>query len=496
MNKEFIDTIIIGAGLSGIGAAYYGLKDCPNKSLAILEGRDTLGGTWDLFRYPGIRSDSDMFTYGYDFKPWTDKNCLATGDKILSYLHEAADENGIKERIRFGHNVKNLSWSSETATWTIEVEVKGKTKLIETRFILGCSGYYDYDKGYEPEFKNKESFKGTFIHPQHWPEDLDYSNKKIVVIGSGATAVTLIPNLAEKAKHVTMLQRSPTYIAELPMQDGFLNFLRLFLPLTWVSRFARKRNVFLANFFYHFMTRFPNSAKKMLRKKQDKVLSKDIDRKHFTPSYNPWDERLCVVPDGDLFHVLNSGKASIKTDHIEAFTETGIQLKSGEHLDADIIVSATGLNAKMMNGMSMTVDGEAIKLGEKMFYRGVLLEDVPNFGVVFGYTNASWTLKAELVCEYMFRVINHMDKTKKSICMPVDLNNVKRELFLNLTSGYIKRAQDSIPKQGDVQPWRLDQNYNKDKKRLRGGNIEDGILQFKNANKTTKSQSSDDALQA
>ena len=490
MAKEFIDIIIIGAGLSGIGAAYYGLKDCPNKSLAILEARDTLGGTWDLFRYPGIRSDSDMFTYGYDFKPWTGKNSLATGDKILNYLNEAANEHKIKDKIRYNHKVKKLSWSSETATWTLEIDVKGQPKLIETRFVLGCSGYYDYDKGYQPSFENKEAFTGIFVHPQHWPESLDYNNKKIVVIGSGATAVTLIPKLAEKAKHVTMLQRSPTYIAEMPMQDGLINFLRLFLPNLWVSRFARKRNVFLSNFFYHYMTRFPNSAKKMLAKKQDKVLSKDIDRKHFSPSYNPWDERLCVVPDGDLFHALNSSKADIKTDHIKAFTQTGIQLESGEHLEADIIISATGLNAKMMNGMSLSVDGENIKLNEKMFYRGVLLEDIPNFGVVFGYTNASWTLKAELVCEYIFRLINHMDAIKKSVCMPVDKQNVKRELFLNLSSGYIKRAQESIPKQGNVQPWRLDQNYNKDKKRLRDGNIEDGILQFNNPDTAIKPHTS------
>ena len=479
MNKEFIDTIIIGAGLSGIGAAYHLQKQCPNKSLAILEGRGALGGTWDLFRYPGIRSDSDMFTYGYDFKPWTDKDSLATGEKLLSYLNETAEENGIKEKIRFNHKVVKLAWSSVSATWTVEVEVDGKTRVLESRFVLSCGGYYDYNEGYEPEFKNKSSFKGDFIHPQHWPQDLDYTNKKIVVIGSGATAVTLVPTLAQKAQHVTMLQRSPTYIASMPMQDGLLSFMRLFLPKVWVSRFARKRNVIMASLIYSYMTRFPNRGRKLLDKKRNEILTADIDKKHFTPSYEPWDQRLCLIPDGDLFEAINHGKADIKTDHIDEITPDGIRLKSGEHLDADIIVSATGLKLKMMEEVNITVDGDVLKPSDKMFYRGILLEDVPNFGTVFGYTNASWTLKSELVSEYVCRIINHMDTIDRPICVPVDECNTQRELFLNLSSGYIQRAQQGIPKQGAVQPWRLDQNYRKDKKRLRGVKIEDGILQFK-----------------
>ncbi len=479
MNKEFFDTIIIGAGLSGIGAAYHLKKQCPTKSLAILEGRDTLGGTWDLFRYPGIRSDSDMFTYGYEFKPWTDKDSLATGEKLLKYLDDAAQENGIKEKIRFGHKVVNLAWSSATATWTIDVEVDGEIRVFETRFVLSCSGYYDYKEGYQPEFKNKESFKGDFIHPQHWPKDLDYTNKKVVVIGSGATAVTLVPTMAQQAKHVTMLQRSPTYIASMPMQDGFLNFLRLFLPKVWVSRFARKRNVFMDSLIYSYMTRFPNSGKKYLDKKRNQILNVDIDKKHFTPSYEPWDERLCLVPDGDLFEAINDGKADIKTEHIDEITPDGIRLKSGEQLDADIIVSATGLKMAMMAGVSICVDGEELNPADKMFYRGILLEGVPNFGSVFGYTNAAWTLKLELVSEYVCRIINHMDDVKRPICIPVDEHNTQRELFLNLSSGYIQRAQKGIPKQGAAQPWRLDQDYKKDKKRLRGVKIDDGVLQFK-----------------
>ncbi len=481
MNTEYIDTIIIGAGLSGIGAAYHFQNKCPSKSLAILEGRENLGGTWDLFRYPGIRSDSDMFTYGYKFNPWTDKDSLATGEKLLAYLNETADKNGIKQKIRFNHKVKKLAWSSVTARWSLEVEVNGETRLFASSFVLSCSGYYDYNEGYEPKFNNKEAFEGQFVHPQHWPQDLDYSNKKVVVIGSGATAVTLVPNLANQAKHVTMLQRSPTYIASMPWQDGLLSVMRFLLPKVWVSRFARQRNIFMASLYYNFMTRFPKSAKKFIDKKRNQILTTGIDQKHFSPRYDPWDQRLCLVPDGDLFHALNEGKASIRTDHVDEFTKTGIRLKSGEHLEADIIVSATGLNMKLFANMEISVDGQKINPADKMFYRGVLLEGVPNFGAVFGYTNASWTLKSEMVSEYVCRIINHMDEVEHPICTPVDVHDTKQELFLNLSSGYVQRAQDGIPKQGASQPWRLDQNYRKDKRRLKGVEIEDGILEFRDA---------------
>ncbi len=478
MQTEFVDTIIIGAGLSGIGAAYHLQKNCPNKSLAILEGRDTLGGTWDLFRYPGVRSDSDMFTYGYEFKPWIDKDSLATGDKLLKYLDDAAQENNIKTKIRYNHKVTSLSWCSETARWTLQVEVNGQSKVMESSFVLSCTGYYDYNKGYQPEFKNQKAFKGDFIHPQHWPKDYNYSNKKIVVIGSGATAVTLIPSLAKKAKHVTMLQRSPTYVVAIPQQDAFLKLMYWCMPKSWVAKFARARNLFVAAFLYKYMTKNPEKGKKFLHKNIDKHLSKDIDRKHFTPKYNPWDQRLCVVPDADLFEALNDGSASIETEHIEEFTESGIQLKNGKHLDADLIVSATGLNVSLMSGMDITVDEQPIVLANKMFYRGILIEDVPNFGFIFGYTNSSWTLKAELVSQYVCRIINHMHKSGRPICIPKDTKNSKRELFLNLSSGYVVRAQQQIPKQGSEQPWRLDQDYKMDKKRLHGVAIEDGVLQF------------------
>ncbi len=481
MDKEFIDIIIIGAGLSGIGSAYYLQRDCPNKSLAILEGRDAIGGTWDLFKYPGIRSDSDMFTYGYEFKPWLEKDSLASADKILNYLHETIEENNLKSKIRLGHQVKKLDWSSEKAMWELQVRVKGESKIIQSHFVLTCNGYYNYKQGYQPAFKNKQCFKGDFIHPQHWPENFDYSNKKLVVIGSGATAVTLIPNLVDKAKHVTMLQRSPTYIFSMPMQDPLLKLMHRFLPKSWVSRFARARNLLLSKFYYNFMTRYPERGKKLIRKKLDQLLSPKIDRKHFTPSYNPWEQRLCLVPDGDLFQALNDGKASIKTDQIDEFTETGIRLASGEQLDADVVISATGLNVEIMSGIQLSVDGEPIDFADRMFYRGVLLEGLPNFGFVFGYTNASWTLKVELVSQYVARIINFMDKNNKTICIPEDRQNVKRELFLNLSSSYIKRAQQQIPKQGASQPWRLDQNYRKDKARLRGVKIDDGVLQFSRA---------------
>jgi len=479
IDKDYIDTIVIGAGLSGICAAYHLQNDCPQKSYAIFEGRDSIGGTWDLFKYPGIRSDSDMFTYGYNFKPWTDPDSLASADKIMSYLRETIEENNIKNKIRLNHKVKKLSWSSEDSLWSITVEVNGETKYFESQFIFCCSGYYNYEQGYQPEFKNKDQFKGTFIHPQHWPENLDYTNKNIVVIGSGATAVTLVPNLVDKAKHVTLLQRSPTYIMPMAMQDPLLMFFRKFLPDIWVSRFARKRNVWMSSLIHKTMTKYPNWARNFIKKKQDEILLKDIDRKHFTPTYAPWDQRLCLVPDGDLFKVLNEGKASIKTDTIEEFTHTGIKLSSGEHLDADIIVSATGLNIEILSGVELEVDGKMVPYGDKMFYRGVLLEDVPNFGLVFGYTNASWTLKAELVSRYFCRIINYMDEKKKISCTPRDTGDVDRELFLNLTSGYIKRAQTQIPKQGHKQPWRLDQNYKIDKARLQSVDIDDGVLKFR-----------------
>lgn len=488
MNKEHQDIIIIGAGLSGIGAAYHLQKNCPNKSLILLEARGAIGGTWDLFRYPGIRSDSDMFTYGYEFKPWIEKDSLASGEKILKYLDETVKENAISNKIRLGHQVKKLNWSSSEALWTLEVEVKGQLKIFTCQFVLCCSGYYDYQQGHQPQFNNQQAFKGIFVHPQFWPQDLDYSNKNIVVIGSGATAVTLVPNLAKKARHVTMLQRSPTYIISMPMQDWLLNLLYRLLPKHWVSRIIRARNLLLSKFYYNYMTRYPEWAKTLIRKKQDKILSDKIDRKHFTPSYDPWQQRLCLIPDADLFHALNDGKASVKTDQIDEFNQTGIQLVSGEQLDTDIIVSATGLKVEIMSGMAITLDGKPVTFGNKMFYRGVLLEDVPNFGFVFGYTNASWTLKVELVAQYVSRVINHMDKINCPVCIPQDKEGVQREFFLNLTSGYIKRAQHHIPKQGEQQPWRLDQNYSKDKARLRGVEIEDGILQFRTINEIDSAQ--------
>lgn len=478
MQTEHIDIVIIGAGISGIGAAYYLQKNCPNKSLAILEGRESIGGTWDLFRYPGIRSDSDMYTYGYQFKPWIDRDSLASGDRIKEYLNETIQENDLTNKIRLSHRVKKLNWSSGDSLWQISLDVNGEQKELTSNFVLCCNGYYDYEQGYQPNFPNQENFKGQFVHPQHWPENLDYANKKIVVIGSGATAVTLIPNLAKTASHVTMLQRSPTYIVSIPMQDWLLKLLYALLPIKLASRIIRYRNILRGKFYYEFMTRFPERAKKSIAKKLDQVLSKGIDRKHFTPKYAPWDQRLCLVPDADLFDALNDGTASMKTDTINQFSKTGIQLDSGEHIQADLIVSATGLNVQIMSGIELTLDGDKVPFGDKMFYRGVLLEDIPNLGFVFGYTNASWTLKVELVSQYISRVINFMDETEQNTCVPVDNKKVERELFLNLSSGYIQRSQNQIPKQGTTQPWRLDQNYSKDKKRLTLTDVDDGVLRF------------------
>ncbi len=478
MKPEHFDNIIIGAGLSGIGVAHYLQKNCPQKTLAILEGRNAIGGTWDLFRYPGIRSDSDMFTYGYHFKPWTDRDSLASGDKILNYLTETIKEDQLADKIRLSHRVKKMNWNSEVALWELEVEVNGQSKHFTSHFTICCSGYFDYQQGYQPAYNHQKDFKGELVHPQNWPESLDYKNKKVIVIGSGATAVTLVPSMAKQALQVTMLQRSPTYIASAPMQDWFLKLMFLLLPEKWASRIVRKRNIIRSNFYYRYMTRKPEKAKKKIARKQDKLLSPSIDRKHFRPRYNPWDQRFCLIPDGDLFDALNEGKAEIKTDTINRFTEKGILLGSGEQLEADIIVSATGLNVKILSDIDLTLDGEKVSLGEKMFYRGVLLEDMPNLGFVFGYTNASWTLKVELVSQYISRVVNYMDKNNLSVCIPVNVHQVKSELFLNLTSGYIQRAQEQIPKQGSEQPWRLDQNYNKDKVQLNGVKIDDGVLKF------------------
>jgi len=488
MNTEYQDVIIVGAGLSGIGAAYHIAKNCPNKSLAILESRESMGGTWDFFRYPGIRSDSDMFTLGYNFKPWRGADAIADGASILNYIKEAAyikvaaSKHSLADKIRYQHKVVSMIWCSKNAKWTLQLLVNGEPRTMSCNFLLSCTGYYNYDKGFTPNFKGKDDFNGQFFHPQQWPEDLDYTDKKIVVIGSGATAVTLVPELAKKSKHVTMLQRSPSYVATVPKQDKTAKKLRKILPEKWVYRIIRARKVTFTLLLYKYCRAFPQHARKFFTGMAKKQLGKDVDIKHFSPSYAPWDERLCAVPNGDLFKTLRSGQAQVVTDTIDSFTSNGIKLNSGKTLEADIIVSATGLDLKMMGGIDIKVDGQPFKIADSMVYRGVLVENLPNVGSIFGYTNASWTLKSDLTSEFVCRIINHMDKTHTQQCRAV--NSDKRmgtTPFIDMNSGYIHRAANKMPKQGSKIPWRLYQNYLKDMFMLRLGRVNDGVLQFAKA---------------
>ncbi len=487
MVNEYLDVLIIGAGLSGIGAACHLTKNCPTKSFAILEGRERMGGTWDLFQYPGIRSDSDMYTLGYNFKPWTNPKAIADGPSILSYIKETAQENKIDKHIRYQQKVKSANWSNKNALWTVTIEdaSTGKEKTISCNFFLSCAGYYSYESGYQPEFEGKNDFEGDIIHPQSWPKDFDYSDKKIVVIGSGATAVTIVPAMTDKAKHVTMLQRSPTYMMSLPAKDESINKLRKYLPDNLVYRIARTRNVALSLGTYQISRRFPEKTKEFLLAQVEKQLGTNSDMKHFTPNYNPWDERLCAVTNGDLFKAIRNNKASVVTDHIKKFTKEGILLKSGELLKADIIITATGLNVQMLGGIKLSVDNRKFNITEKMLYKGVLIEDLPNLGLVFGYTNASWTLKADLVSEYVCRLINKMDREKMRQCTPRNTNKkVHHSPFLDMRSGYIQRALDKVPQQGSHLPWKLYQNYAFDMAMLRLGKMNDDIIHLSHPKST------------
>jgi monooxygenase len=409
---EHFDVVIVGAGLSGIGAAYHLKTEAPQKSYVILEGRDAIGGTWDLFRYPGIRSDSDMFTLGYNFKPWTEAKAIADGPSIRKYVRETAAENGIDKHICFNHMVKRASWDSATAHWTVEAEVGPQKQIVRftCNFLLMCSGYYAYSGGHDPEFAGRESFKGRVVHPQKWPEDLDYRGKKVVVIGSGATAVTVVPEMAKEAAHVTMLQRSPTYMVSRPAEDKLANWLRDHLPAMLAYRLIRWHHVLFGMYFFNLARKKPQKVKHALIDMVKKELPRDYDVKtHFTPYYNPWDQRLCLVPDSDFFQSIKVGKTSVVTDHIERFTPGGIKLKSGKELEADVIVTATGLKLELLGGMQVTVDGQLRDLSKSMSYKGMMYSDVPNLASCFGYTNASWTLKCDLTCEYVTRLLNYMD---------------------------------------------------------------------------------------
>ncbi|WP_043765139.1 flavin-containing monooxygenase [Algiphilus aromaticivorans] len=480
MTHEELDVLIVGAGLSGIGAGYHLQQRCPDKSWAILEARDAIGGTWDLFRYPGIRSDSDMFTLGYAFRPWQDGKTIADGESIRQYVRDTAERYGITQKIRFNHRVLSASWDSESARWTVETESNGETKQIRCRFFYLCSGYYDYDEGYTPHFEGRDDFAGDIIHPQHWPEDLDYSGKRVVVIGSGATAVTLVPSMAEKAGHVTMLQRSPSYVLSLPDEDHTAETLSRFIPRKAAFGAARWKHVMLSMAFFQFCRRFPERARKMLRKQVAAQLPEHIDvDTHFRPSYNPWDQRLCFVPNGDLFKALRAGTASIATDHIERFVPEGIRLQSGETLEADIIVTATGLKMLAMGGIEFSVDGEAVQLPEQLSYKGMMISELPNMAIALGYTNASWTLKADLTSMYVCRLLQHMDKHGYDYCMPRNQDpTLEEEPIIDLAAGYVLRALDQFPKQGSRAPWKLYQNYVLDLLTLRWGRVRDEAMHF------------------
>ncbi len=480
---EHFDVLIVGAGLSGIGAAWHLQDRCRGRSYAILEGRAASGGTWDLFRYPGIRSDSDMYTLGYRFRPWKEAKAIADGPSILKYIREVAGDHGIDGRIRYRHRVVAASWSTPEARWTVEVE-RGEARervRFTCNFLWMCSGYYRTDAGYLPDFPGMERFRGRIVHPQKWTDDIDYAGKKVVVIGSGATAVTLVPAMADGgAAHVTMLQRSPTYMAVRPSQDPFATKMRKRLPLKLAYAVTRWKNVLLGMYFYQLCRRQPQKVRDALLGYVRQMLGPDYDvGKHFTPSYKPWDQRLCLVPDADFFRAIRQGKVSVVTDHIETFTETGIKLKSGVELEADLIVTATGLVLVPVGGTKLAVDGEPVDLSQRYIYKGMMYSDVPNLASVFGYTNASWTLKADLVCEYVCRLLNHMERKGFRQCMPHnDDPSLQEEPWVSFSSGYIQRALAQQPKQGSKRPWKLYQNYALDLLSLRFGKLRDAAMRF------------------
>ncbi len=487
MNSEHVDVLIVGAGLSGIGAAHQIQAECPSKSFMLLEARDVIGGTWDLFRYPGIRSDSDMYTLGYRFRPWTGEKALADGPSILKYICDTAREAGIDKKIRFHHKVVRAEWSSDARRWTVTAERSdtGERVQITAGFVYNCSGYYRYDAGYTPDFPGMERFAGQIIHPQRWPETLDYTGKRVLVIGSGATAVTLVPSMADEAAHVTMLQRSPTYVVTVPGRDPFVTKARQYLPESAVYALTRWKNVALSAGIYQFAQRRPEKMKAFIRKMQVRQLPAgfDVDT-HFKPRYNPWDQRLCAVPDGDLFKSIRSGKVSVVTDTIETFTEKGVRLHSGQELEADIIVTATGFTLQMMGGATLVVDGKEVRLSEKMTYKGMMLSDVPNSAFTIGYTNSSWTLKADLVAEYVCRMLNFMDEKGYDVAVARNTDpSVKQSPLLDFGAGYVQRSLEELPTQGSKWPWKLGMSYPVDVVTLRHGSVDDGVMQFSRAPK-------------
>jgi cation diffusion facilitator CzcD-associated flavoprotein CzcO len=483
---DHYDVLIIGAGLSGIGAACHLARECPDKRVGILERRQSIGGTWDLFRYPGIRSDSDMATFGYQFRPWNELKTLADGPSIRRYVADTAREYGIENKIQFGLKITRLEWSSQQERWIVTAvnESTGETRIFRSRFLLSCMGYYNHDQGHSPQFPGADDFKGLRIHPQHWPEELDYRGKNVVVVGSGATAVTLVPSMADDAAQVTMLQRSPSYIFSVPGTDKIAGTLRRFLPQNWVHRVARSYNLILQRAIYKTARRWPNLVRNLLLAGVKRQLGKDFDMRHFTPNYMPWDQRLCGVPDGDLFKSIRSGKASVVTDEIETFVHDGIRLKSGRTLEADIIVTATGLQLQFLGGAELVVDGQVRPVGSLMTYKGVLLQDIPNMAMIFGYTNASWTLKSDIAAGYVCRLLKHMDSRKLSVATPRAPAGAAAHgetIVGTLSSGYVRRAADGMPRQGRDLPWRVLHNYERDRPMLLKQPIDDGVLSFKAA---------------
>jgi cation diffusion facilitator CzcD-associated flavoprotein CzcO len=478
---EHLDVLVLGAGISGIGAGRYLRVEHPSKSFAILEARAASGGTWDLFRYPGIRSDSDLHTFGYEFEPWRDKESIASAPRILDYLRKTATKNGLDDHIRYHHKVLAADWSADEARWLVEVERTdtGERLHLTAGWIFCAGGYYRYDEGFTPEFEGRDRFGGTIVHPQHWPEDLDYAGKKVVVIGSGATAVTLIPSMADTAGHVTMLQRTPSYILPVPRKDAIANRLRKILGDERGYAVTRRKNILQQGLIWSFCKRYPNAARKLIRWLNTKQLPEGFPvDEHFNPPYDPWDQRLCAVPDGDLFRPLRSGKASMVTDTITTFTEKGILLASGGELEADIIITATGLNVQPFGGIPLEVDGKSIKLAETVAYKGLMLSGVPNFAYAIGYTNSSWTLKIGLLCEYFCRLLGYMDEHGHDTAWAVADPDMPTRPLLDFDAGYVKRSLDQLPKQGPERPWLMSMSYHEDRRLLRGGDVVDDGLHF------------------
>ncbi len=482
MTNEHVDVLVVGAGISGIGAGYHLQRECPGRSYAILEGREDIGGTWDLFRYPGIRSDSDMYTLGYAFRPWTGEKSIADGPSILAYLRETARAYGIDRKIRFGFHVKRAAWSSQTAQWTVEAErvASGETLRMSCNFLFMCSGYYDYAEGYTPQFEGVERYAGRIVHPQKWTEDIDYAGKRVVVIGSGATAVTLVPELAKQAAHVTMLQRSPTYVVARPAVDASAVRLRRYLPARLAHGVTRWKYVLLSMYFFNLCRRKPARAKALILGGVRKALGPDYDvGTHFTPRYKPWEQRLCLVPDGDLFKAIREKRVSVITDRIDRFTETGLKLRSGAELEADLVVTATGLKLQVLSDIEISVDSARVDPAKTFTYKGMMYSGVPNLASSFGYTNASWTLKADLTCAYVCRLLNHMERTGARSCVPrVRDADMDAEPWVDFSSGYFQRARDILPKQGTKKPWKLHQNYLRDLVAMKLESLEDEAMEF------------------